>query len=242
MTEEEQQMVKVGTEAFFKPFANLIERLFGRSWAILCQIRQIRLLKKLKAAIDEAGFDPRAIPDNVWGPAFQAASLEDDETMQQKWANLLANAADPAQESPVEPSFTSVLAELTPDAVRFIDCLYDSVAKTGHPGGVSFHQMSMFHMERFYVQANPRKSEDETTGPVPGGERFSLMIDLMIRQRLMESTEKADPIDLGNLLARVPAHSLPTIKIKTTVAYRFTAFGAAFLKACKAPTPITPKR
>jgi hypothetical protein len=108
MTQEELQLIKVGAEAVLKPFANLMERLFGGAvdqigggWedalSTRRRIRQIGLFKKLQKAFEEAGITPRQISDNISVPALLNASLVDDETMQTKWANLLANAADPRE-------------------------------------------------------------------------------------------------------------------------------------------------
>src|SRR4051812_14734047 len=53
----------------------------------------------------------RPVPNKILIPSLEKASLEDpsDETMIEKWANLLASAA---QEVPVQPRFVGVLAEL----------------------------------------------------------------------------------------------------------------------------------
>ncbi len=49
------------------------------------------------------GFVPAAVPLKILQPALEAASLEEDESMQDIWANLLANAADPREENRVLP-------------------------------------------------------------------------------------------------------------------------------------------
>jgi hypothetical protein len=105
VNEDEKELLKAGADAAMRPFANLIERLFGGPldqvggmWEdrlkVRRQIRQFRLMQKLQAAIDEAGMDAQPIPDSIWIPVLQEASLQDDESLQSAWANLLANAAD----------------------------------------------------------------------------------------------------------------------------------------------------
>ncbi len=44
---------------------------------------------------------PREIPFNFLYPAIEAASVQDDPSLQQTWGNLFAHAADPRQETPV---------------------------------------------------------------------------------------------------------------------------------------------
>jgi hypothetical protein len=81
MEDDEKELLKIGAEATFQPFAGLIEKLFGGAaeqiggmWkdkiAVRRQIRQFKLLKKLKAAIDNAGFEPQQIRDNIWTPVL----------------------------------------------------------------------------------------------------------------------------------------------------------------------------
>src|SRR5579862_7900121 len=131
MDDDQKEILKIGAEAAIRPFAGMIEKLFGGAveqiggtWrdqlAFRRQIRQIKLFKKLQAAINEAGFEPQQIPDNIWIPALQEASLQDDETIQEKWANLLANAADPRRGKLIVTSFSSILKELTGREARFL--------------------------------------------------------------------------------------------------------------------------
>jgi hypothetical protein len=136
MEDEQKELIKASVDASLRPFANLIEKLFGGaveqfggmwsdSLAVRRQIRRISLFRKLQTAIDEVGFDPQQIPDNIWVPAIQEASLQDDETIQQQWANLLANAADPRATSAVLPSFPAILRELTFNDAHFLSNFYE---------------------------------------------------------------------------------------------------------------------
>ena len=100
MNDDERELLKVGAEAAMKPFASLMDKLFGgaleeiglgwkNSLAGRRVIRQINICQKVQSAIDKAGFDPRTIADNIWIPAVQGALLQDDESIQEQWANLL---------------------------------------------------------------------------------------------------------------------------------------------------------
>src|ERR1035438_3080001 len=106
MTDDERQLFKVTAEATLKPFGNLLERLFGGAvdqiggeWEYRLRarrlLRQAKVYAKLKQQLDDARIDPQKIPEKIWIPAVQAVSLEDDETLQDTWASLLANAANP---------------------------------------------------------------------------------------------------------------------------------------------------
>jgi hypothetical protein len=90
VNEDEQQFVKAGAEAAMKPFASLIERLFGGSvdeiggmWQDSLkarrQIRAARLFAKVQAQIEAASFESQAVPDYIWIPLLNAATMQDDE-------------------------------------------------------------------------------------------------------------------------------------------------------------------
>lgn len=57
-------------------------------------------------------------------PLVEAASLEEDDDLQDRWAALLANAAAGVLDVP--PSFTNVLRDLDPAAARVLDFVYRS--------------------------------------------------------------------------------------------------------------------
>jgi hypothetical protein len=139
MSNDEQEVLKTGVKAAvetaLQPLVDLTKKLFGGAaeqiggmltdeFAARRRIRRIGLFTKVQAAINNARIDPRQIPDNIWVPILQEASLQDDEDLQEKWANLLANAADPRETNPVLPSFSLILKEFTSREARFLDALY----------------------------------------------------------------------------------------------------------------------
>src|ERR1022692_4011610 len=130
MTDEEKQLFRVTAEATLKPFGNLLERLFGGAvdqiggeWEDRLKARRLlrraKVLAKLKQQLDDAGFEAQQISERVWVPALQAVSLEDDDTLQDTWASLLANAANPDVD-PVPPAFPEILGQLTAREVGFL--------------------------------------------------------------------------------------------------------------------------
>lgn len=138
MDDDSKEMVKAGAEAAMRPFANLIEKLFGGaveqiggaledSLRVRRHLRRIELFKMLEAKFHKAGVDPKRIPDPIWLPSLQEASLQDDEALQDTWANLLANAADPRGVNPVSTTFVSILKELGPREVKLLDELYTTI-------------------------------------------------------------------------------------------------------------------
>lgn len=55
---------------------------------------QIRILLKAKDYVEKKKINLKEIPIKILVPLLDKASLEDDETMQEKWANMLVNLVD----------------------------------------------------------------------------------------------------------------------------------------------------
>jgi hypothetical protein len=70
------------------------------------------------------GREPQSVEPKILIPLVQAASLEDDPTLAEKWAALLANAADPDQRVAVQPGYAEVLRQLTPTDALVIEAFY----------------------------------------------------------------------------------------------------------------------
>ena len=133
MEETEKELIKAGADAAMKPFANLLEKLFGGAveeiggmwqdaWKVRRFERQIKLFERLQSKIESSGVPPHPIPDKFWLPSVEAASREDDPTLQDKWASLLANAA--ITDETFLPAYPEILRQITPIEVQILDGMY----------------------------------------------------------------------------------------------------------------------
>ncbi|MDO7884296.1 Abi-alpha family protein [Hymenobacter cheonanensis] len=68
--------------------------------------------------------EAQRVPFNIAVPLLEGASLQEEPTLADKWAALLANAADPAQRVAVQPSFADVLRQLTPTDAQVLEFIY----------------------------------------------------------------------------------------------------------------------
>jgi hypothetical protein len=121
----------------------------------------------------DIGIRPREIPLDIWQPALEAASLQEDEFLQDTWANLLANAADPRQTTPVTASFTTILKDFTIREVKFLDALYD-VVTTQPPPYRDKQRITEMEFEReplltVYTQAGLSRRPSLTYKQIPTG-------------------------------------------------------------------------
>jgi hypothetical protein len=230
--DEERELIKAGAQAAFAPFANLIDKLFGGSaeeiggmWqdrlAIRRRIRQLSLLKKLKAAIEEAGFEPRQIADNIWIPAIEAVSVEHDESIQDMWANLLANAADSETRAPVRPMYVTILKDLTSREARLLNAL----ALDGWSGPIS-----LSHATKVAADCGLIDQDKDAYSLVASA------LDVLSRQGLVRFVTQSVP-QHTNVTDEDGTQDYQLVDVDVSYGYQITHLAAAFLKACRAPKP-----
>ena len=87
---------------------------------------QVNILVKAQEKLKQSGISPGKVPSKLLVPLLENGSLEDEESMVDKWANLLANAANPNYPSTVEASFIEILKQLSPNEVLILDKYYDN--------------------------------------------------------------------------------------------------------------------
>jgi chorismate mutase len=218
------------------------------------QIRKIKLVEKLHHAIEKAGFEPRTIPDNIWVPAIQEALLQDDKTIQDIWANLLANSADPRRGSPVYPSFVLMAKELTAREAKFLNKLSD---QSKSPNLYKTHVESIFtedELMKAYSDAGltrfpksdgseqaPRLSplkiiEIERKGyPMKDYIEFAFALALLIRLGLLRLLVETEPLDVTSITHERGVDPLRRLDISTSTQYIFTELAVQFVNACRAP-------
>jgi hypothetical protein len=140
------ELVKAGLDAVLAPVRDTINRLLGPMADELSGIladpvrvfrfkRSVRLLEKVRRIADDAGFEPRAVPLKTLLPILENASLEEDEELHDRWASLLANAANPNAEHGVRPYFTDILRGLAADEAGLLNKLYDYAHDQRKPPG-----------------------------------------------------------------------------------------------------------
>ncbi|MCY4614273.1 MAG: Abi-alpha family protein [Nitrospira sp.] len=93
--------------------------------------RQVRLVDRASHFMDKRGsrLRRRAVPRNVAIPIFEAASLEEDDDLQDLWARLLVNAADAESGVEVKRGFVSILQDLGHMEVRLLQKIHDAPPK-----------------------------------------------------------------------------------------------------------------
>jgi hypothetical protein len=168
----------------------------------------LRACERAQEELRRRGRDPKEVRLNVLLPLLDAAAMEEDESMADRWAALLANAADPATPA-VPPSFPEVLRQLTPLDAKLLD---------------------------FVVNYNvDSKHEDLNPSPTPDGhaDRFQPLTLAWIRGTAAEQAPLSDFfVGMDNLarlrLLELLGDAVAGLNRRASA----TAFGIAFMRAC----------
>jgi hypothetical protein len=101
----------------------LADKVRYRRWK-----NQVRIVNKATKYAQEAGIDPQSVKLTVLTPLLENAANEEDESMTDRWAALLANAAsnDGAE---ISPSFPATLARLSPMDAQVLDAVHVALSK-----------------------------------------------------------------------------------------------------------------
>lgn len=86
---------------------------------------EARMLMRATEKIKASGLPAHAVPDKVLRAILEDGPLEDDPSMQERWANLLANAATAEEGNPLKIAYPKILAELEPGEAQVLERLFD---------------------------------------------------------------------------------------------------------------------
>jgi hypothetical protein len=75
---------------------------------------RVRLMLKAKHWLEERGVEPRKLLPEVFVPLLEDGGNVEDQTLADLFASLLASHLDPNKKENVHPSYTKVLAQLSP--------------------------------------------------------------------------------------------------------------------------------
>lgn len=107
-------------------FGNVVSNSFGLLSDKLAYYRLDKAIA-LQEAVDEKlrkrGVNKRYVPVSFGLPIIEKATVEESPILQEKWANLLANARDATYNKPLRRSFSTMLADMEPVDAKILDIL-----------------------------------------------------------------------------------------------------------------------
>ena len=130
MNEEQQglELAKEGVKQLIEPVTDIVKQLLGpaaaeiglawgdslRFWRLK---RTIHLLEDVRQFASEAGLQLKPVAPRILFPLLEAASLQDDVDLHQRWVALLISAARTDYDQ-ILPCFPDILSQLTSDKKR----------------------------------------------------------------------------------------------------------------------------
>jgi hypothetical protein len=105
-----------GVKTLIGPASAELGEWGGEKIAFFRWKNRLNTFKKAQKILDDHGIKPSAagIPPRLSIPLLEAIGDEDDETVQQLWAGLIANAADPNQRQQITRAFIRILRSIDP--------------------------------------------------------------------------------------------------------------------------------
>lgn len=260
LTPDELQLAKQGLDRIAAPMENLLKTLFGGGAREIggmiedsMRARRLgrlatKLLPRLQAQFEESGITPHAIPDNIWAPALEGASLVDDETLQDKWAALLVNASNPETAGSIQVCFVEILRQLSPVDAKFLDILLDRWKTTwpmfpGRPQrnlsiGPELSLQAIFFREVEHVPGLPDNVHLVEKSLSPDQlERFEVSLGNLLRAQLLQVITRTQFRDREIKLDNALRGGKVNVQLSHSERYGFTGLGLAFVQACRRSLP-----
>jgi len=85
---------------------------------------QVNIVLKAKKYSEKKGIDPGMVPVKTLANLLDKGSYEEDESIQDKWAALLANAIDPDQDMAPHNIYVEILYQISPNEAKILDHIY----------------------------------------------------------------------------------------------------------------------
>ena len=209
------------------PMADEVGLLIGDKVKVYRVRNWVHVFQKVKKILDKAKIPAGAVPPRILLPILDASSVENDETLQDLWAGLLASASE--QSDSLSPSFVETLKQLTPAQAQTLNKWFDFAERRhGNLGPINSLTLS-------------------TDGPEPHSTTEILTTETFERlgliRREYDLQERENPF-FGTFLLG-PGYSEPMFgnlgtrgkgKLpELTYEFKFTEYGIQFMKACRGP-------
>jgi hypothetical protein len=204
------------------PFTAIVKRMLGPAADELAEMwrdqvrlyryeRQLKCVQKAERMAEEAGFTPQAVPPKILFPLLEGASFEDNESLHDMWAALLANAASPENAGKVRPGFIATLKQMASDEAALLDWMFKQRSGDGAPAfnkPISHVDLTVAHSS----MRSPGDTDDLS---------FHACIQSLHAAQLVEAIQIANDKDAGYI----------------THDYALTMRGLSFWYACRPPKP-----
>jgi hypothetical protein len=216
------------------PLADEVGQMLGDKAREYRLRNAVRIFLRTERMLKDAGLTAKAIPPRLFLPAVQAASTENDETLQELWAALIANASQIENGAPVLPSFVEVLKEMTPQEAHLMQKVWQRVSIPRFETGYSPRDRGWLIGNFASLESLEGLGEPTTRMLSEKDVQVALMIDDLVRLGVLARfpwypVQGTPPVG-ASALANPAEPNRPGDS-----EYFLTPFGWAFMRACQAP-------
>jgi hypothetical protein len=178
----------------FRTAANEFGQLLGDQMKYWRFRNFVRIQKRVEEIVSDRGLSPEQFKQIPFGDSFrtlEAASLEEEESVQELWARLIANSIDPTQKVTIRKLYTDILRSLSPAETALLELLWHCQANAAFK---SREEVAAFNEEMNELAERKwrRFQSDERNAAVQN----------LIRLRCV--TFRPQTLDLRNLFAVTP--------------------------------------
>lgn len=168
---------------------------------------QVNIVLKAEEFLRKKGVTPQKIPLKTLVPLLEQSSWEEDSDMQDRWASLLASAADQKSSSQIQSSYVELLKQLSPLEARMLDQLYSA-----HESTVPDKRSSLMFGKQKISKSFALTSE-----------QFDVLTDNLFRLNLLQPPASHGGVSIGKF----------PIVLRTYEAVQLTPLACDFIKHCR---------
>lgn len=115
-------------EAVFKAVLGPSIREISETWGDSFKLRrfknQVNILLKAQKILEEKNLDPKKVELKILVPMLEFSSLEEDENLQKRWANLIANIVTLEGNLLLKQNSLDILKKISSEEAKFLDHLF----------------------------------------------------------------------------------------------------------------------
>lgn len=121
--------------------------------------RQVRMADEVQKILDERGVkETSAIPLKFAVPMLEAASMEEENELQDLWVKLMANAMDPSKNKEIRITYIDILKRLNSTDVKILDFFYKTLKKDP---SVDFAKIANYSLKKEQIMIATGLTEDD---------------------------------------------------------------------------------
>jgi len=164
---------------------------------------QVNIIKKAKEKVENSGLGKKQVPLKILLPIIENSALEEEDLIQEKWANILANAITAKKD--IKPNYAEILKELSSLEIIILDKLFNESNEEKD------------YQKRKQLQFSKQKISEEFS---LSNEQADLIIENLYRLNLCQAPA-GNGISVGEY----------KFALRTTEIFEFTTLGYYFVES-----------